>query len=166
MKDLRDFMVDQLNELRDVEFQIKSNFDKMAVYTSNEELRHIFEIHSKGMEKQTNDLEKVFSKLLIEPDNRHSHVMAGIGQEVQNFIDQHPEPQVMDAGFIAMAQKAKHYEISLYGTIREYAHELNNMEAENLLSEILAKEKQEDEEFTAKARKDINQKASGNTKQN
>jgi ferritin-like metal-binding protein YciE len=48
MKDLKDFMVDQLRELRDAEIQIESNFDKMAVHTCDEELRPTFEIHSKG----------------------------------------------------------------------------------------------------------------------
>jgi ferritin-like metal-binding protein YciE len=62
--------------------------------------------------------------------------------------------------FIALVQKAKHYEIAMYGTLRDYAHEINNAEAEKLLSEILSQEQINDKNFTGKAREGINQRAS------
>jgi ferritin-like metal-binding protein YciE len=160
MQDLKEFMIDQLNELYNAEVQLKIILEKMAFKTSNENLRHQFELISKQMESQTSKLDKVFSFLGDQKKDRHSYIMEAIGQEVQDFIEKNPGPELCDSGFIALVQKAKHYEIAMYGTLRDYAHEIDNPEAENLLSEILSEEKINDKQFTDKARGGINQRAS------
>jgi ferritin-like metal-binding protein YciE len=165
METLRDFMIDQLRELYNAKMQLKIIIEKMAYQTSNEELRHLFEVLSKRSESQSVRLDTIFSVLgESETSERHSHIMEAIGKEVQSFIDKAKEPEIRDAGFIALAQKAKHYEIALYGTLRDYANELNNQEARNILTDILHEEKDNDQDFTEKARSGINQRASDKTR--
>lgn len=156
-------MIDQLRELYSAELQLKVIIEKMAYQTSNEDLRHSFEIASKGCESKIQKIDSVFSALSVGKPERRAHIMEAIGNEVQYFIDGTRDAEVLDAGFIALAQKAKHYEIALYGTLREYANTLDNSEAENLLAEILLEEKEDDRALTEKARNGINLRASDKT---
>jgi ferritin-like metal-binding protein YciE len=161
METLKDFMIDQLRELYNAEMQLKIIIEKIAYQTSNEELRHLFEIISKRAESQSARLDRIFSLLGESKDTeRHSYIMEAIGKEVQSFTEKAGQPEIRDAGFIALAQKAKHYEIALYGTLRDYANELNNREAESMLTDILHEEKESDQDFTERARSGINQRAS------
>jgi ferritin-like metal-binding protein YciE len=160
MNNLKDFMVDQLRELYNAEIQFKTNFDKIASKVSNEELRHSFELRAKRTETQMAKLDKIFSLLGEKPEQqRTSRIMEGFAKEVQAFLDLNPTSEMLDAGMIAIAQKAEHYKIVLYGTLREYAHEMNNKEAEKLLQDILLEEKKDDKEFTEQARGGLNQRA-------
>jgi ferritin-like metal-binding protein YciE len=160
MKKLQDFIIDQLKELYSAEIQLKILLEKMAYHTSNQGLRHRFEKLSKDMDLQTARIDRVFSLLgAAKGEQRYSHIMEGIGKELQGFLELEPGAEIRDAGFIAISQKAKHYQIALYGTLKEYAHELGNREAETLLAELLHEEKQADLEFSEKARDGINQRA-------
>lgn len=160
MNRLRDLMIDQLKELHNAEIQFKILVEKMAYQTSNEKLRHSFEQLSKDSEAQYVKLERIFSLIGVGKDKeRHAHIMEAIGKEVQDFIESNPEAEVRDAGFMAIVQKALHYEIALYGTLRDYANQIENVEAERLLGEILQEEKDNDREITEKARSGINQRA-------
>jgi ferritin-like metal-binding protein YciE len=164
MQKLQDFVIDQLRELYNAETQLKIILEKMAYQTSNESLRHKFEKLSKDMDFQTAKLDKLFSLLGAEiGKDRYAYVMEGIGKELQSFIELDPGPEIRDAGFIAISQKAKHYQIAMFGTLREYANELGNREAETLLSELLEEEKQADREFSDKAMSGINQRAVDNS---
>jgi ferritin-like metal-binding protein YciE len=58
------------------------------------------------------------------------------------------EPEVMDAGLIAAAQKVEHYEIASYGTARTYANLLGLNQAAKTLQQILDEEGQTDKMLT------------------
>lgn len=160
MQTLQDFTLDQLRELYNAEIQLKIILEKIAYHTGSEALRHTFEKLSKDMDLRTQKLEDLFSL----PDTgdhrqRHSHVMEGIGRELQAFLESQPSQTVADAGFIAILQKAKHYQIALYGTLKEFAHTLGNANAEKILADLLETEKQTDRNFSEKARDGINDRA-------
>ena len=54
-----------------------------------------------------------------------------------------------DAGLIAAAQRAKHYEIAVYGTLRTWARRLGKQDsAAQLFQKILDEEKEEDKRLT------------------
>jgi ferritin-like metal-binding protein YciE len=161
MKTLKDFLIDQLCELYNAELQLKMLIDEMAFKTSNEDLRHSFEHHSKKADGQLVKLDRVFHALGLKMKQRYSEIAKAIGNEIHAFIETNPSPEVLDAGFIAMFQKGKHYEIALYGTLREFAAQLQNREAEGLLSALLEEEKEEDRVLTDRARGGVNERASG-----
>jgi ferritin-like metal-binding protein YciE len=160
MDTLKDFMVDQLNELYTAEIQLKKLMVKMAEGTSNESLRHAFELHAKERSPQSKNLDRIFITLNVNRNEvRSSAIMDAIAKEVYRLADLAIEPEIRDAVFIALAQKAKHYEIALCGTLRDYANVLNNIDAENVLSEMLVLEKESDRDLTYMARTGINQRA-------
>jgi ferritin-like metal-binding protein YciE len=69
------------------------------------------------------------------------------------------DPGVRDAGLIATAQKAEHYEIATYGTARTYAQQLGKEKAATLLNQTLDEEAKTNERLTSMAVGHINLEA-------
>ncbi|HYC86456.1 MAG TPA: DUF892 family protein [Chryseosolibacter sp.] len=160
METLHELVIDQLKELYSAETQLKILIEKMAYQTANEGLRHRFEKASKDMDLQTTSLDHLFSLFGVQKgQERFAHIMEAIGTELQSFIDLAPGSEVRDAAFIAIFQKARHYQIAMYGTLKQYAVELRNAKAEKVLEELLAAKKEDDREFSQTARQGINRRA-------
>jgi len=79
------------------------------------------------------------------------------GEEIMKDTDK--GTLTRDAGIISAAQKAEHYEIASYGTLRTLANTLGYSEAAELLDSTLAEEKKADELLTQLAEGSINQMA-------
>jgi ferritin-like metal-binding protein YciE len=69
------------------------------------------------------------------------------------------EPDVLDAGLIAAAQKVEHYEIAGYGTARAWANRLGFNQAARLLQETLEEESTANEKLTRIAESHVNVEA-------
>ena len=66
--------------------------------------------------------------------------MEGLVEEGKEMMEEDAEPEVMDAGLIAAAQRVEHYEMAGYGTVRAYAKLLGDDEAAKLLQQTLDEE--------------------------
>src|SRR5262249_19779128 len=64
------------------------------------------------------------------------------------LLSEDAEPEVLDAGIIAGAQKIEHYEIAAYGTVRNYANLLGRNDWMQILEVTLEEEKQADKKLT------------------
>jgi len=66
----------------------------------------------------------------------------------------------LDAGLLAAAQAVEHYEITRYGTLIAWAHQLGHDEVTRHLSATLKEEEAADKKLTSIAeRKGVNRKA-------
>jgi hypothetical protein len=74
--------------------------------------------------------------------------MTGLVEEGSELMSESGSDAARDAGLIGAAQKVEHYEIAAYGTMATYAEMLGLSEAERLLKQTLAEEKQTDKELT------------------
>lgn len=156
---LEKLFVHELKDVYNAEKQIEKALPKMAKAAHNEELRSAFEEHLQQTRDQIKRLEKVFDIMNMNPRSEHCAGMEGIVEECKDLLDQDVEPDVLDAGLIACAQKVEHYEIASYGTIREYAQELGHDDAAKLLGETLSEEEETDRKLTKLATSAVNQKA-------
>jgi ferritin-like metal-binding protein YciE len=87
--------------------------------------------------------------------------MKGIIEESQDLMKKkNADPDVMDAALIATAQKAEHYEIASYGTVRTYADQLGLRDARQLLQQTLDEESLTNELLTNLAVNRVNVQAS------
>jgi len=59
------------------------------------------------------------------------------------------DDSVRDAGLIAVAQEAEHWEVAVYGTLRTWAQVLGKPEAAQLLAFTLDEEKNADNRLTS-----------------
>ncbi len=87
--------------------------------------------------------------------------MKGLVKEGEEMIKAKGDPEVIDAGLIAAAQRVEHYEIAAYGTVRTYAESLGGDEAMRLLEMTLKEEKETDQKLTQLAKSHVNAEAVG-----
>jgi ferritin-like metal-binding protein YciE len=157
---LQDLYVDELKDLYSAETQILKALPQMAQAASAQELKSAFQEHEHQTREQVARLEQIFQKLEMEPKGKACKGMQGLLAEGQEFIQEQPEPDVMDAGLISMAQRVEHYEIAGYGSVRTYAQQLGLNEDADLLQQTLNEEGETDHKLTRLAeQRGINQRA-------
>ncbi|MEQ8849957.1 ferritin-like domain-containing protein [Botrimarina sp.] len=153
---LDELLAAQIKDLYDAEHRLTEALPKMAKTAKNPELRTAFNNHLKETESQINRLEKVFSSLGVEPERESCDAMKGLISEGEEFIDADGDPDVIDAGLIAAAQRVEHYEIAGYGSARALAKQLGKQQAVSLLQETLDEEGAADKKLTEIAESYVN----------
>ena len=148
-----------LQDVYFVEKQLLKTLPKLAKKSTNEKLREAFTTHRDETEGQVKRLEKVFNAIGKKPRGKTCDAILGIIAEGQEIMDEVDDEALRDAGILAAAQAAEHYEIARYGTLRAWAELLGQEEAVELLSETLAEEKHADELLTSIADGGVNESA-------
>jgi ferritin-like metal-binding protein YciE len=137
---LHDLYIDELKDLYSAEGQILKALPKMAKAASSEELRSAFEEHLEQTKVHAQRLEQILAKLDESPKGKKCKAMEGLVNEGKDLLEEDIDPDVMDAGLIAAAQRVEHYEMAGYGCVRTYAQLLGEEEASVLLQETLDEE--------------------------
>lgn len=159
LKSLEDAFVHELQDMLSAENQLVKALPKMAKKASSPELKSAFEEHAKVTEQQVERIKQVFETLGKPSKAEKCEGMGGLIKESESLISKGGEPEVLDAGLIAAAQKVEHYEIAAYGTMCEWAEQLGLEEAHDLLGQTLAEEKETDAMLTTLAKKQVNLEA-------
>jgi Mn-containing catalase len=146
MSQIKELLVEELQDLLNAETQLVSALPKMASAANNAKLREAFEKHLAQTQMQVERLNQVFELLGEEPESKTCRAMTGLIEEGQEKIDESngKEEIASDLALITAAQKVEHYEISGYGTARTLALQLNEIEAARLLGYTLGEEESAD----------------------
>lgn len=164
MTDLQDLYAEQLQDVYSAEGQLLEALGQMAQAASAPELREGFELHREQTREQTREqigrLEQILGGLGTQPGGVTCKAMQGLVAEGREMVEKRADPAVRDAGLIAAAQRAEHYEIAAYGTLRTYAELLGRTEDAALLQASEDEEKATDMKLTGLARS-INMQALG-----
>jgi len=159
MHSLQDLMVDQLKDLYNAEGQLIKALPKMAKAASNPQLQQAFTTHLEQTKGHVERLEQVFQTIGQPAKGKTCKAMKGLIEEGKEMIGEDAEPEVMDAGLIAAAQRIEHYEMAGYGCVRTYAAMLGNKQAAKLLQQTLDEEGKTDKLLTDLAERVINVEA-------
>jgi len=159
MESLQDLFVDQLKDLYNAENQLIKALPKMAKAASNPELQQAFTTHLEETRQHAERIEQVLDKMGEKAKGKKCKAMEGLLEEGKEMMDEDAEPEVMDAGLIAAAQRVEHYEIAGYGCVRTYAKLLGNEQAAKLLQQTLDEEGNTDKKLTDLAESVINLEA-------
>ncbi|MDX5347580.1 MAG: ferritin-like domain-containing protein [Hymenobacteraceae bacterium] len=159
MKSLNDLFVHELRDVFNAELQITKALPKMAEKASNKNLVKAFEAHLKETEQHVVRLKQVFELMGLDAKGEKCKAMEGIIREGQDWMKENAEPEVMDAGLIASAQRVEHYEIAAYGTLCTYAKNLGLTDVLHLLQQNLDEEKSTDTRLSVIAETSVNKKA-------
>jgi ferritin-like metal-binding protein YciE len=149
LESLRELFIEELEDLYSAENMILKALPKMSKEASAPELKNAFEEHLEQTRGHVKRLDKIFDQ--IEDANRKGKKckgVEGIIEEGKDLLDEDAEPEVLDAGMIAAAQRVEHYEIAAYGTVRTYAELLGRREWARLLQQTLDEEKETDRKLT------------------
>jgi ferritin-like metal-binding protein YciE len=153
---LEDVFRHELKDLYDAEHRMIDALPQMAEKASNPSLKKAFEDHLRQTEKHVDRLESMFEHLGIEPERVKCDAMVGLVKEGSAVLSADGDSDAIDAGLIAAAQKAEHYEIAGYGTVRSFARRLNNQYVAELCEQTLDEEKSTDQLLTDIAEASVN----------
>ena len=155
-KDLNDLFLDTLKDIYFAEKQILKALPKMAKAAHAEELRAAFEKHHGETEGQVERLEQIFELLDKPPRAKTCEAIQGILDEGKEIMDEYKGTEALDAGLLAAAQAVEHYEISRYGTLKQWALQLGMKDAARLLDQTLQEERKTDVALTSLAEAAVN----------
>lgn len=159
MKSMEELFYALLQDVYYAEKQLLKTLPKLAKKSSNSELQEAFNHHREETEGQVERLEKVFEIIGKKPKAKKCDAILGIIAEGDEVMKEAEEDAVCDAGILAAAQAAEHYEIARYGTLCAWAEQLGFEEAKDLLGETLDQEKKADETLTSIAEGGVNEAA-------
>jgi ferritin-like metal-binding protein YciE len=156
---LRKLLIEELRDLYNGEKQLTKALPKLAKNASSDKLRDLLETHLEETEQQISRLEDAFEMLGEKPRGKHCDGIAGIVEEGNAMLQEDFDGAVLDAGIIAGAQRAEHYEIAAYGTVMAWARVLGLSDIAKLLDQTLEEEKAADEKLSALAESSVNKQA-------
>jgi ferritin-like metal-binding protein YciE len=159
MATLEDLYTDILKDLYSAEKQLVKALPKMAKNAESPDLQKAFQEHLKQTEGHVERIERIFSELDGSPRGKKCVGMEGLIEEGNEIMQEDAEPNVLDAGLIAAAQKVEHYEIASYGTARAWVERLGYNSAARLLQQTLEEESMANEKLTKIAESHINMEA-------
>jgi ferritin-like metal-binding protein YciE len=155
-KHLNDLFLDTLKDIYFAEKQILKALPKMAKAASSDKLRAAFEKHHDETEGQVERLEQIFELLDKPARGKTCDAIVGILDEGKEIMEEYKGTEALDAGMLAAAQAVEHYEISRYGTLKQWAQQLGMKDAVRLLDETLQQEKKTDQALTSLADAAVN----------
>jgi ferritin-like metal-binding protein YciE len=159
MATLEDLYTDLLKDLYSAEKQLVKALPKMAKNAQSPDLQKAFQEHLRQTEGQVDRIERIFSEMGGSPRGKKCVGMEGLVEEGNELLQEDVEPDVLDAGLIAAAQKVEHYEIAGYGTARAWAQRLGYDKAARLLQETLEEESMANEKLNKIAETHVNMEA-------
>ena len=157
-ENLREIMEDILKDIYWAENHLAKALPKLSKAAMHPELKKAYDKHTVETKDQIEQLKKVFGLLEKKVQAVKCDAMEGLVKEGQGAIEDHDKGNARDAALIAESQKAEHYEISTYGTLRTMATVLGLTEAAKIFEKIKEQEEATDDALTDLA-KTINQLA-------
>ncbi|MDP1861103.1 MAG: ferritin-like domain-containing protein [Gemmatimonadaceae bacterium] len=125
---LHDLMLHELRDIYSAEQQLVKALPGMSKAATSEELQNALQSHLAQTEQHVSRLEQVFEILGESPRGVKCKGMEGLITEGKGLLDEDIDPEVLDAGIIAAAQRVEHYEIAAYGTVCEFARSMDHSE--------------------------------------
>jgi ferritin-like metal-binding protein YciE len=156
LESLKQLYVEQLRDLYSAETQILGALPKLAARASHPELKAAFQEHEQQTQEQVRRLDGIFQALGEKPQGHHCKGMEGLLKEGEEMLREKADPDVLDAGLIAAAQRVEHYEIAGYGCVRTYANRLGLQDQARTLQTTLDEEGDTDKRLTDLAERIIN----------
>ena len=130
------------------EKQLVKALPKLAKAATHDDLREAILAHLSETEGHVGKVEQVFEAFDQPPRSKKCPAIVGIIDEADDIVSENKKSPTINAAIIYAAQKAEHYEIASYGSLREWAKLLGNENAAELINEILEEEKAADAKLT------------------
>ena len=160
---LKSLLIDELRDIYHAERQLVRALPKLAKAATSPDLREALESHLAETEEQVSRVEQAFAMLNEAAKTKTCAGMTGIVEEGSELIKESDKGAALDAGIIAGAQRAEHYEMAAYGSLMAWARALGHDDVAELLSASLEEEKAADKKLTELAEAGLNQAAASSS---
>ena len=146
MAQLKELLIEEMQDLLHAETQLTGALPKRAEAAHNPKLKEAFEKHLVQTENHVGRLQQAFSIMGEKAQPKPCKAMMGLVEEGKETIEegQEKEPLAADLALITAAQKVEHYEISGYGTVRALAKQLGLLDIAELMTHTLGDEESAD----------------------
>lgn len=151
----------KLQALYDIESELVSALPTMAKKAMDEDLSDAFASHFEETKGHKQRLERAFDILDKKPKKLKCEGIRGIIEDAEWVLKNVDDPAARDAGAIAAAQYAEHYEMAGYQSAVDWANLLGFNDIATLLQENLDEEKAASEKLSSLAAGGIDQAAVG-----
>ncbi len=159
IENLKQLYIEQLQDLYSVEEQLVEALPKLADAASASELKNAFKEHLTQTKQHRDRVEQILKDLGEKSGGMTCKGMQGIIAEGEELLEEDMDQDTLDAALITAAQRAEHYEMAGYGTVRTYAQALGFDDAAEQLQAILDEEADTDEKLTQIAESHVNKEA-------
>jgi len=154
MQELRELLIEELQDILHAENQLVSALPKMAKAAHDPKLKEAFEKHLAQTRGQVERLNTAFELLGEMAEPKPCKAMMGLVKEGEETIEDGKEKDklIADLALIIAAQKVEHYEIASYGGVRCLARQIGQRDVETLLAHTLGEEESSDYSLTSLAK--------------
>src|SRR5215469_16598284 len=161
MKKLEELFLEGLADVYYAEQQLEKALPKMAKEATHEGLREAFESHLTETQHHAELCEEIFEMFGQKAKGKKCPAILGIIDEAEDLISENKKSPTINAALVLGAQKAEHYVIATYGSLREWARQLQREDVARIIDSILAEEKAADVKLTKLGQEKCNPSAKG-----
>jgi len=156
LQTVEDLFLQGLQYSYDAEKQLTETLPKMAEASSAPELKQAFEKHLAETREQVRRAEEIFRMLGKRPEMKPNLIVQQMRQETEQMISQTDQSPIRDAALIVAGNQVEHFEIAVYGSLRNYAQLLGKNDILPILEKTLQEEKQADAKLTEVGEQRVN----------
>lgn len=142
MQSAKELFTHELGDMIDAENKILNIIDETLEQTQNPQMQKALEQHRTQTENQIQRLQQCFEALGEEAEETECKGILGLKQEKEEFMEEEPSEEVLEAFNIGAAIKVEHYEIAAYTSLMGMAQKLGLNKAAKLLGQNLKEEQQ------------------------
>ncbi|WP_435132042.1 ferritin-like domain-containing protein [Formosa sp. A9] len=124
MNHLKDLFLHSIQDIYSAEQQLIESTPELLDYASDCGIKRTFKTLLHDVKKHKHRIEAVCKSLHIHPTGRVCESIKGLISDTQNLVATVKDRNILDAGLIANALRAVHYEIAAYTVLVRYAQEL------------------------------------------
>ena len=157
---LHAFFMNQVKDIYWAEKHLAKALPRLTKAATSPLLQNTLQEHLRATLIRTDRLEEMFDALGKKPIPTKCAAMEGLVKEaIDSILETENGTMVRDCALIVAAQKAEHYEIASYGSLKAIADILGEKEVAELLNISLSEVKVTDSTFTSIAESFVNAEA-------
>jgi ferritin-like metal-binding protein YciE/CRP-like cAMP-binding protein len=153
---LKELLVHGLKDMYFAENAIVKALPKMIDAAENPDLKNALSKHRDETSGHVERLEEAFRAIDVKSQSTPCEAMKGILKEGDEVLEKFGKSAASDAAIIFACQAVEHYEITRYGSLREWAENLGLRDVASILKETLDEEYAADDKLTALAKQKAN----------
>ncbi len=142
-----------LKLLHQAELELANAMPELISAASAPELKELFEHHLANRHEHLNRLERVLAEIGQQPAGERCETMQEMLADVQLFIGEGSDPQVLDVALTAAMRQIGHFQIASYQTAIALAQARGQEQAVRLLTRSLEEENDLEAELGEQSRK-------------
>src|ERR1700748_3915857 len=122
LETLRELYINQIRMLLSTEQQITEALPKMIEKQTDTQLKQAFQSHLQETHVHVTRLQEILQAEKQDVEALKCKVLPALVAEAEDMIKDATDTSVRDAALIAAAQRVEHYEIAVYGAVRQWAN--------------------------------------------